>query len=173
MDTLHMTDLDGIRVAMENLADEIHALRKGLFRWKILVTLLSSILAIMLAVGVYVGVLLWWPNTPFEFKVLHVPSGQSVQGPLRYHIEACRYTNDPATVIRSFTGVGATHQNYPGVTSASISKEGCHSTNLTIPLPMGMVPGSYQLNTSISFTVHTAPLRVVTLRHSSNVFTLK
>jgi hypothetical protein len=168
-----MTDLDGIRIAMENLADEIHALRKGLFRWKILVGLLSAILAIMLGVGVWVSILLWAPVTPFVYKDIHVPIVQSVQGNLTYQISFCKYSDVPSTITRAIVGVGKTDFSYPGQATASVTKPGCHTATIVIPLPPGTKPGTYRLTTAATFTIHSAPLRLVTVRDTSNVFMLK
>lgn len=157
---------------MEDLTAEIRALRGSSNRQRVLTRLLIIVIALMLLAGGWFGLLLYWPNTPLVFKTLTVASGQSVTGPLNYHTSYCRTNTGTATVSRNVTGVGSNHNTYPGPPVSSISHVGCGSANIPLPLPPGVKPGRYVLTIQADFTVHTSPLRVVSVRAISNQFTL-
>lgn len=161
-----------IIAGMEDLANEIRAMRTTALHQKVITALLATVVALMLIAGAGFGYLLYWPSTPLVFRSLTVKSGQHVKGPLVYNASYCRYNPGTATVARNLIGVGNTHFNYVFAPVASIARQGCGDANIDLDLPAGVHPGTYVMSEQAAFTVHTSPLRIVSVPAASDRFTL-
>lgn len=81
-----------------------------------------------------------------------------------YTVDACKFTDSPATVSRVFVdGI-----RYPSVTSTNNVKKGCNKTNVSIQVPNYVEPGIYHLELNVVYKINA--LRNDTYKFSTEGF---
>lgn len=101
----------------------------------------------------YFFYLLFWPIQtlvpnvqPYKVLTPVVHVGEN----LVYQVNACKYVNVHAEVIRTFSdGI-----NYPSTTSANNLAVGCHITNISTPVLSYIPPGRYHLSLDAIYVIN-------------------
>lgn len=128
-----------------------------------------SIATILAAIGImlYAAYLLFYPFHPFilnrepaEVLTKKVTAGQD----LIYKVDYCRHGAGSGKVTR--TVVGDTFIPIPLV--ETVTKEGCGSNAIHLPIPEGSTPGTYHLEVSAEF--HPNALRSIVIRFQTEDF---
>lgn len=124
-------------------------------------------------VAVVAFTILWQAYGPTGTLIegqLIVKSPQSSGHLMNYVFKGCKNTSIGDVVARGIEGTGSAGYNYPIGIIYGVAPKGCHSTHISLQLPVHMVPGQYKLVDNITFKPNVFRTESYTL--TSNAFTV-
>ena len=125
--------------------------------------------AVILVVGGFFLVQLYWPVKTFEFhNMITTQRIYTAGNTVTYQVTGCKFTTLPVEVDLQFEGIGSNHYEYPVIGFTADVRPGCGVGINQVQLPDRVTSGVYVLRDAITTDVN--PFHSITVTGVSNPF---